>query len=382
MKSAEWVIRETFRKMGIVVNGDKPWDIRVNNQQFYEKILGQGSIGLGESYMDGWWNCESLDQFFARVLKNGIPWIGILSPISIGLFLKSRLLNLAPKSKAFVVGEKHYDLGNSLFEAMLDSETMSYSCGYWHNVSTLDKAQKAKLDLVCRKLHLQPRQRILEIGCGWGGFAHYAATNYGVSVVGITVSQEQVILARERCKGLPVEIQLQDYRDIEGKFDHLVSIGMFEHVGTKNYRTYMEIANRCLKPNGLFLLHTIGRRKSFLYTGDPWLRKYIFPVGEIPTHQQICNSSEGLLDIRDWHEFGKDYDLTLMAWHQRFIKAWSKLRAEYEHQMNGQFCRMWEYYLLACAGSFRVGDAELWQVILSHSEAHKNYHPVYKHCFA
>ena len=293
------------------------------------------------------------------------------------------MLNLAPKKKAFVVGEKHYDLGNSLFQAMLDSETMSYSCGYWHNASTLDSAQKAKLDLICRKLHLQPGQRLLEIGCGWGSFAHYATTNYGVEILCLTISKEQATLAKERCKDLPVEIRLQDYREVQGGFDHLVSIGMFEHVGTKNYRTYMEIAKRCLKPNGLFLLHTIGRQKSFLYTPDPWLRKYIFPVGEIPTRKQIYNNSDGLLKIRHWHEFGEYYDPTLMAWHQRFVKAWDELRVEYGPQMNGQFRRMWEYYLLSCAGSFRVGDARLWQVILSHPEAQKSYSgPIWKSCFA
>lgn len=376
MRQAELIIKKVLNRMGIVINGNAPWDIRVNDDRFYARFLKQGSLGLGESYMDGWWNCQRLDQFFERVLKHGIPWIAELNPISLVLFLKSKLLNLAPKSKAFVIGEEHYDRGNSLFQAMLDPTTMSYSCSYLKgNVFTLDEAQVAKLDLICRKLDLQPGQRVLDIGCGWGSFAHCAAIHYGVEVVGLTVSKEQVVLARERCKGLPVEIRLEDYRDIQGQFDHIVSVGMFEHVEPKNHRAYMEVVERCLKPEGLFLLHTIGARGN-LNSPDPWIRKYIFPLGQLPTRQQIVHSSNGLLSIKDWHEFGKYYDPTLMAWHKRFVEAWPELQAEYGHQMEGRFRRMWEYYLLACAGSFRAGNIELWQIVLVHSGKHQDYSAV------
>jgi cyclopropane-fatty-acyl-phospholipid synthase len=366
MRIAERIVKKVLEQAEIEVNGNAPWDIKVNNQQFYTRVLEQGSLGLGESYMDGWWDCQHLDQFFDRVLQNDIPWFVILNLISVARFFKSKLVNLTPKSKSFDIGKKHYDLGNSLFQAMLDRTTMSYSCGYWKNASTLNEAQKAKLDLICCKLWLQPGQRVLDIGCGWGGFAHYAATHYNAEVVGLTVSKEQVVLARERCKDLPVEIRLQDYRDVNEQFDHIVSVGMFEHVGPKNYLTYMRVVEKCLRPGGMFLLHTIGSRDKFFCSMDPWIGKYIFPLAELPMRQQILRSSQGLLQVRDWHEFGKYYDPTLMAWHKRFVEAWGKFQAEYGHKVGGRFHRMWEYYLLACAGSFRARNIELWQVVLAH----------------
>lgn len=366
------IIKNLLKKAGIDINGSKPYDITVNDDQFYSRVLRQGSLGLGESYMDGWWDCQRLDQFVERILRSGTPWIAVLNPITLGLFIKSNLMNLSPKSKAFKIGEAHYDLGNSLFERILDP-TMSYSCGYWKNSSTLEEAQKAKLNLICRKIGLRRGQRVLDIGCGWGSFAHYAATNYDAEIVGLTVSKEQVALARERCKGLPVEIRLQDYRDVREQFDHIVSIGMFEHVGPKNYRTYMEVVKRCLRSGGIFLLHTIGSPRKFLHSMDVWTGKYIFPLGQLPLRRQIKKSSKELFEIKDWHEFGKYYDLTLMAWYEHFVAAWNELRAEYGHKINGQFRRMWEYYLLTCAGSFRARNIELWQVVLTYPGEHQNY---------
>lgn len=319
-----------------------------------------------------------MDQFFERVLRNGIPWIEAINPFSLGLFLKSKLVNLAPKSKAFIVGEEHYDLGNNLFQVMLDPETMSYSCGYWRHAKTLDEAQVAKLDLICRKLRLVSGQKVLDIGCGWGGFAHHATVNYGVEVVGLTVSKEQAIFARERCKGLPIEIRLQDYRDINEQFDHIVSVGMFEHVGSKNYWTYMEVVRRCLQPEGMFLLYTIGLPKGGFFNPSlgPWMKKYIFPIGEIPTKWQIFSSIKGRLEIRDWHRFGSYYDLTTMSWCKLFITGWPKLQAEFGHLFGGKFRRGWKYYLLSCAGSFRVGHVDLWQIVLVHPNKYRNYCPV------
>lgn len=372
MKLAKRIIRTVLGRAGIVVNGNAPWDITVNDNRFYTQVLRRGSLGLGESYMAGWWNCPRLDQFVERVLRNGTPWVAALNPIAIGLFVKSSLMNLSPKSKAFNIGEVHYDLGNDLFQAMLDP-TMSYSCGYWENASTLEEAQVAKLDLICRKLGLKYGEQVLDIGCGWGGLAQYAATHYGAEVVGLTVSKEQAALAHKRCKGLPVEIRLQDFRDVREQFDHIVSVGMFEHVGLKNYRTYMRVVEKCLRPGGLFLLHTIGSRERLFHSSDPWVEKYIFPLGELPTRRQIRKGSEGLLEARDWHEFGKYYDPTLMAWHSRFVTAWNTLQAKYINKVGGQFERMWEYYLLVCAGSFRARHIKLWQVVLVHPGEHRDY---------
>lgn len=350
---------------GIKINGENPWDIKVINHNFYNRVKAEGSLGLGESYMDGWWKCKNLDQFFYKLLLAKIPEkIGFSFPLFFDV-IYAKLFNLQAKNRAFQVGKKHYDLDNKLFSAML-GKTMAYSCGYWKSAKNLDSAQIAKFDLICKKLNLQKGQRILDIGCGWGGFAKYAAENYGVSVVGITVSKEQAEFAKKLCKGFPVEIRLQDYRDFseaEERFDNIVSVGMFEHVGTKNYRTFLRVAKKCLKPGGLFLLHTIGNARTSV-DAEPWLNKYIFPNGALPSLKQIFTAAERLFVLEDVHNFGANYDKTLMAWRKNFEKNWPKLCSE---KYDERFYRMWNYYLLSCAGGFRARESQLWQIILSHN---------------
>lgn len=353
------IIEELLKKAGVTINGTNPWDIQVKDERLYGRILAQGTLGLGESYMDGWWDVEQLDQFFNRVISAGLANeirkdLGAILKIAIAV-----LTNRQTKRRSFIVGQEHYDLGNDLYENMLDKRLV-YTCAYWKDVTTLDEAQEQKLDLVCKKLKLAPGMRVLDIGCGWGSFAKYAAETYGVSVVGITVSKEQVELAQENCKGLPVEIRLQDYRDVNEKFDCIVSLGMFEHVGYRNYREYFRVASRCLDENGLFLLHTIGDNQSSVST-DPWIEKYIFPNGMLPSISQIGKAIEDLFIMEDMHNFGAYYDKTLMAWYANFERNWGKLEQKY----GGRFFRMWKYYLLACAGSFRARNIQLWQIVLS-----------------
>ena len=354
-------VQNLAAEAGFRVNGDDPWDIRVTDPRFYRRIVMDGSLGFGEAYMDGWWECERLDQLFHRLLAVDADrlidsWVKLRL---LGLVLRHALFNLQSSQRAFVVGERHYDIGNDVFETMLDS-TMSYSCGYWPQAATLEEAQRAKLDLICRKLKLQPGERLLDIGSGWGGLARYAAEHYGVEVLGITVSKEQQKLARERCAGLPVTIELRDYRQLAGRFDKVVSVGMFEHVGPKNYADFFAIVERLLKDQGLFLLHTIGNyltpRKL-----DPWMDKYVFPNGRLPSAAEIAASVEGCLLIEDWHNFGADYDRTLMAWWENFERGWPRLADKYGER----FYRMWKYYLLSCAGFFRSRQGQLWQVVFS-----------------
>ena len=271
------------------------------------------------------------------------------------------MVNLQKPSRAFQIGRHHYDIGNDLFSRMLDRR-MIYSCGYWKNATTLDEAQEAKLDLVCRKLGLCPGMRVLDIGCGWGGTARFAAERYGVAVVGITVSEKQVQLAQEACAGLDIDIRLQDYRQLDGTFDRVLSIGMFEHVGCKNYRAFMRVVRDRLVDDGLFLLHTIGSNRSVTRT-DPWTERYIFPNSMLPSAAQIAAAAEGTLVIEDWHSFGPDYDTTLMHWHRNFVEHWSELVDRYDER----FHRMWRYFLLSSAGSFRARHNQLWQVVLSPS---------------
>lgn len=358
-------VQGILARANVQIGGARPWDIVVHDERLYRRVLFGGSLAFGEAYMDGWWDAECLDEFFTRVIRNGLNRYGGRSQEAWRTLLH-RLINRQSLRRAFVVGERHYDIGNELYEAMLDTR-LTYTCGYWSGVPQardLDEAQVQKLDLICRKLNLRPGQRVLDIGCGWGSFAKFAAERYGVAVTGVTISQEQVALARKLCQGLPVEIILEDYRKTRGQFDHVVSVGMFEHVGYKNYRTYMEVARARLKDGGLFLLHTIGNTLSAV-KADPWIEKYIFPNGMIPSVKQIGEAIDGLFVMEDWHNFGPDYDRTLLAWHRNFNARWPALQAQYREKYDTRFWRMWNYYLLVCAGSFRARRNQLWQIVLS-----------------
>lgn len=353
------ILEDLLSHTPIQINGSSRHDIQVLNPNFYKRVIQDGSIGLGESYMDGWWQCADLDQMFHHLLRNEIDE---KRPETFGdaLFvLKSRLFNLQSKKRAWIVGEEHYDLGNDLFTRMLDPY-MQYSCGYWKEAGHLDEAQQNKLKLICEKLQLKPGESLLDIGCGWGGLSEYAAKNCGVKVTGVTISKEQQQYAMQRCKDLPVDIRLCDYRDLNETFDKIVSVGMFEHVGPKNYKTYFNVASRCLKHEGLFLLHTIGSNKTRINV-DPWLNKYIFPNGFLPSAEQIIQMSQDTLLMEDWHNFGSDYDKTLMAWKERFEGSWTEIEGNY----SPRFYRMFNYYLSCCAGAFRSRNIQLWQVLFS-----------------
>jgi cyclopropane-fatty-acyl-phospholipid synthase len=354
------IAEEILELAGVKINGNNPWDIQIHNDDFYSRAITEGELGVGESYMDGWWDAEKVDEFFYRILSTHLDEkIQRKLTILFRLFA-ARLLNLQSKRRAFIVGEKHYDLGNDLFEKMLDKR-MNYSCAYWKDAHNLDKAQEDKLELICRKLFLKPGMRVLDIGCGWGAFGKYSAEKYNVEVVGVTVSKEQVEHGRKLCMGLPVEFRLTDYRDVNEKFDRIVSVGMIEHVGYKNYRTFFEVANKCMQDDGLFLLHTIGSIKS-VKTHDLWTQKYIFPNGMLPSVAQLGKAIENLFVMEDWHNFGIDYDKTLMAWFNNFSMNWDKIKDKYSER----FFRMWKYFLLSSAGSFRSRCREqLWQMVLS-----------------
>ena len=359
MNQGEKVIRSLLAEAQVEVNGSRPWDLQVKNPAFYGRVLRDRELGLGESYMDGWWEVESLDQFIHRVLRADLEhrlrkswrlWWPALSAV---------LFNQQSRRRAFQVGEEHYDLGNDLYEAMLDRH-LNYTCAYWREGDDLDAAQEHKLDLVCRKLGLEPGMEVLELGCGWGAFAGYAAEKYGVRVRGVTVSREQVEWARNHYGHLPVEITLSDYREVEGQYDRVLSIGIMEHVGYKNYRTYMEVVKRTLKPDGVAFIHTIGGNVS-VHSVNPWTGKYIFPNGMLPSISQLGSAMEGLFVMEDWHNLGPHYDRTLMAWYDNFRKAWPQLERKYGER----FRRMWEFYLLSSAACFRSRTTQLWQIVMT-----------------
>ncbi|OYT97992.1 MAG: cyclopropane-fatty-acyl-phospholipid synthase [Burkholderiales bacterium PBB1] len=356
--AARHYVEELFAEVGIGLKGQRPWDMRLIDPAVPERLLAHGSLGLGESYMDGEWECERLDQFFDRLLRADIA--SRVRPFSLlWHHLRSRWLNLQTEGRAWQVGLAHYDLGNDFYAAMLDRR-MTYTCAFWQQAQTLDAAQEHKLDLVCRKLGLERGMRVLDIGCGWGSFMQFAAERYGVQCVGVTISAEQAALGRERCAGLPIEFRLTDYRTLDERFDRIVSLGMFEHVGQKNHAAYMDVALRCLDDAGLFLLHTIGRNEQGHGT-DPWIHRYIFPNGELPTIAQIGRACERRFVVEDLHNFGADYDRTLMAWHANVEAAWPR----FADRLGERFRRMWRYYLLSSAGAFRARDIQLWQWVLS-----------------
>ena len=359
-KRAEDLVRATLTKGGLRLGGDRPFDLVVKDDAFYEMVLWGGLAGARDAYVAGHCDTERLDELTARLLRNGLdlPYANVAVLAACGV--ASRLFNLQAGRRGLEVS-RHYDLGNDLFEAMLDP-LLNYSCGYWRGASTLAEAQEAKLDLVCRKLGLRKGMRVLDIGCGWGGFARFAAERYGASVVGISISPRQLDLGRRLCQGLPIELRLLDYRDVDGceRFDAVVSIGMFEHVGYKNYRRYMEVARRCLASGGLFLLHTIGGRESMTHF-DPWTERHIFPNTMLPSAKQITDAIEGIFVLEDWHSFGADYDRTLMAWFDNFDRRWPDLRAAY----GDRFYRVWKCYLLTSAGAFRAREHQVWQLVLS-----------------
>jgi len=359
--SAERLIRGAAEAAGITIGGSAPYDVAVHDSRFYGRVVRDGSLGLGESYMDGWWDCPAVDQMIARMVRADLRSY-VAGNLSVAaLAIKARLLNMQSTSRAYDVGRRHYDIGNDLYAAMLDRR-MTYSCGYWRDAADLDAAQEAKLDLVCRKIGLREGMCVLDIGCGFGSFAKFAAERYGARVTGLTVSERQRDLGRALCAGLPVDIRLEDYRATTGHYDAVVSIGMVEHVGYRNYRTYMDVVKRCLAPGAVAFVQPVGGNRSSK-RNDPWIHSYIFPNAVLPSVAQLARATEGLFAFEDLHNFGPDYDRTLMAWHANFQRAWPELAAAGRY--DERFRRMWSYYLLMSAGGFRSRDTQLYQIVLS-----------------
>jgi cyclopropane-fatty-acyl-phospholipid synthase len=357
-RRANELCKNVLAEAGVTVGGNEPWDIEVKDERLYQRLLRDGSLGFGESYMEGWWDSPALDQTIERVCRARLRdhvkdnWNLLAHPV------KARVMNLQ-KSRAFEIAYKHYDIGNDLYEAMLDKR-MLYTCAYWREANDLDAAQEAKLELVCEKIGLRPGMRVLDLGCGWGGFAAYAAEKYDVKVTGYTVAAEQVRWAKEKYAHLPIDIRHDDYRHATGQFDRVVSIGLMEHVGPKNYRAYMELVDKLLAPGGVAFVHTIMGNRTTAHI-EPWFDKYIFPNAVLPTPDALINAMERLFIVEDLQNIGEHYDPTLMAWWERFDAAWPKLESKY----GNTFYRMWKFYLLGCAGGFRARETQLMQLVFT-----------------
>ncbi len=374
MLSTRQKFEQALTEAGVTLNGTNPWDIQIKDPRLFRRVALGGFPGFVDAHVDGWWECDAIDALYDRCLRAELPaklWFNL--PTLTG-WARQKLFNLQSVRRAFRNASAHYNLGNDLFRAMLDSR-LTYSCGYWEGAESLEQAQEAKLELVCRKLGLEPGMRVLDIGSGWGSFVRYAAERYGCEVTGITVSGEQVKYSHEICRGLPVEIRLQDYRDIDEPFDRIVSIGMFEHVGQKNHRAFMRAVHRCLKPDGLCLLHFFATQRSWPNLRDTeavWVTRNIFPGLVVPTLGQAGAAAEGLMVIEDLHNFGQYYDPTLLAWFENFDRNWPTLREKY----GDRFYRMWRHYLLCCAGAFRSRKYQVWQIVLSPKGVVGGYRPV------
>ena len=359
---AERLVREIFDSAGVGVNGRAPGDILVKNPAFYGRLIREASIGLGESYMDDWWESEQLDLFIEKLLRVDIKKKITGSLRMKWLTLQSVVTNMQSRARAKQVAHKHYDLGNDLYEVMLDKR-MVYTCGYWKNATTLEEAQDAKLELICKKAKLKPGMRVVDLGCGFGGFALYAAEKYGCDVVGVTVSVEQQRFAMNvaKAKKLPVDIRVEDYRNVRGTFDAVVSIGMLEHVGWRNHRNFMEVAHRCLKDGGNAVLHTIGSNESQKH-GIPFFEKHIFPNAASPSIAQLGTAMENLFILEDVHNIGPDYRPTLLAWWKNFEAGYPTLD---QKKYDERFYRMWKFYLLAAAGAVAARESQLWHLVLT-----------------
>lgn len=362
----------------VQLDGDRPWDIQVHDERFFSRVPAEGSLGLGESYMDGWWECEQLDELIYKLLSARLEQRVRSDWRLAAHLLMSRLLNLQNRRRSREVAEKHYDLDTALYMSFLDPYNQ-YTCAYFRNTDNLNQAQENKLELICRKLHLSSGDRVLDIGCGWGGFARFAAERYDCQVTGVTISAGQAKYAREFCRGLDVQILESDYRDLAKRipaaaFDKVLVCGMIEHVGYKNYRSLMQTVEHCVQDHGLFLLHTIGGRTSrTTNVQNRWVARYIFPAGMLPSLQQLTTAAENVLDLEDLHNFGsRHYEKTLLAWWSNFECSWDAIRSRYDER----FYRMWRFYLLSSAGTFRARKQHLWQIVFSKNGVGGEYEAV------
>jgi len=368
-------LRPLLEAADVRIGGDRPWDLQLHDPGVWDEVLRRGSLGLGDAYVRGDWDCQALDELFTRLLLAGADTTAarLTRATTLRLGLLERLLNLQSPRRAREAVRHHYDIHPEVYRAMLDP-WRNYSCGYWEHAQTLQEAQEDKLRLIAEKLQLQPGQRLLDIGCGWGGLAAFLADHYDVQVVGITLSTEQLAAARTLWPGRPLRFELCDYRQLaslgEAPFDRVVSVGMYEHVGPRNGPTFFQAVDEALAADGLVLLHTIGdRQRQRAASHDAWINAHVFPNGRLPAPGELADAFCERFVIEDWHPFGLDYDRTLMAWQANVEQAWPELEASLTardgEEAAAEFQRFWRYYLLSCAGFFRSRQGQLWQLVLS-----------------
>lgn len=365
------ILVKKLAELGVTVGGDSDVDIHINDKYLFVKLYFGRSLALGETYMDRGWEANNLYAFASKMFNSDLAHF--FSKRSFGDYwrdISARVRNLQNIVRARQVVKQHYNINDDIYDVMLD-ESMAYTCGYWPHADNLAMAQVAKANLVCQKLGLESEDKTLDVGCGWGGFADFAARKYGAEVVGVTLSSKQANIAKERTKNLPVEIRTQDYREIheENVYDKVTSIGMLEHVGVKNYDEFFRIIHRAIKSDGLFLLHNIGSPTP-VFRANPWVDKYIFPNGVAPSLSQFIAHAEKYFRVEDVHNFGADYVPTLKAWWENFDNNW---KGNLEKNYSERFYRMWQFYLLGFAAAFESRYLQLFQAVLSPKGVHGGY---------
>jgi cyclopropane-fatty-acyl-phospholipid synthase len=375
---ARKIVSDTFNRAGIRIDGSNPWDIRVNNERFFSQAM-RGSLGFGESYMDGDWDADELDTLFRRIMRMQVTRSSLVILNRVWHDARARLFNPQSRSGSLAIAETHYDLDHRLYEQFLGPYNQ-YTCCFFNKAKTLEAGEVEKLEMLCNKLDLGPDDRVLDIGCGWGGFAKYAAETRGCEVTGVSISKEQIAYAREYTAGLPVKIIEADYRDLPEMFgaqhfDKVLICGMLEHVGYKNYRRMMTIVHQVMKDDGRFLLHTIGNSQNTAIV-DPWIEKYIFRNSMAPSIEQLARAFEGLLVVQDWENYGLYYAPTLAAWQKNFEDHWDEIAAiDSERPFDERFRRMFNYYFLSCKAAFETEHIFLWHVVLTKKGLGRKVYP-------
>ncbi len=343
-------------------DGDPAFTVIFHKEIPLTALTTSTSLALGEAYMDGDLEIEgdlynALDHFLGQMGKFSTDESA----------LKKLIFSSTGKKNQEKEVQSHYDIGNDFYKLWLD-ETMSYSCGYFlHEDDSLYQAQVNKVDYILKKLHLSQGMSLLDIGCGWGFLLIEAAKKYGVHGMGITLSREQYEAFNRRIKeqnlGDLLEVALMDYRDLpkmNRTFDRVVSVGMVEHVGRRNYQLFMDCAKKVLKPGGLFLLHFISALKE--HAGDPWIKKYIFPGGVIPSLREMLScAAEDDFHTLDAENLRLHYNRTLLCWDKNYREHMDQIREMFDER----FVRMWDLYLAACAATFHNGIIDLHQVLFS-----------------
>ncbi len=378
---AERIITGVLEKADVRIGGDRPWDIAVHDKRFFMRAV-RGTMGVGESYMDGDWDAGSLIEFFRRTMGAGLQAHPLLRLNRLAKEIQARFRNLQTRDRSRAVAEEHYDLDHRMYSLFLGPWNQ-YTCCFFDGTRDLEQAEVCKLEMICDKLEIEAGDRVLDIGCGWGGFAKYAASTRGCKVIGISLSDEQIDYARSYTAGLPVEIHRLDYRDLPssslGPFDKILICGMIEHVGYKNYRQLMQVVHTVLKDDGLFLLHTIGNRHNTVVV-EPWTEKYIFRNSMAPSMRQLAKAAEELFVIEDWENYGHYYVPTLQAWHDNFNRNWDRIRAlEGPRPFDERFRRMWNFYLMSSRAAFEVEDLHLWHLVMTRYGSGRGVYDRVKH---